>query len=80
MKNTQFEGLYNRDLPREYQMKRLRRVIQTELTQMQRETLVAYYFEKKTLPEIAWERGVHKSTVWRTLKRAEEKIRRVLQY
>ena len=80
MKNTRFDGLYNRDLPREYQMKRLRLVIQKELTQMQRETLVAYYFERKNLPEIARERGVHRTTVWRTLKRAEEKIRRVLQY
>lgn len=80
MKNTRFEGLYSRDLPREYQMKRLRNVIQRELTDLQRETLVAYYFDRKNLTQIARERGVHKSTVWRTLKRAEEKIRRVLQY
>ncbi|MBQ3192902.1 MAG: sigma-70 family RNA polymerase sigma factor [Oscillospiraceae bacterium] len=80
MKNTPFDKLCGRSLPREYQMQLLRRMIQTELTELQRQTLVAYYFDNKNLPRIAAERGVHKSTVWRTLKRAEDKIRRVLMY
>lgn len=80
MKSTQFERCLGHRLPREVQLHRLRQVIQRELTELQRYTLMAYYFEDRTLEQIARERSVSKSTVWRTLKRAEEKIRRVLQY
>ena len=55
-------------------------MIQEELTPLQRETLVAYYFQEQTLQQIAAERGVNKSTVCRTLHRAEEKLRRFLRY
>jgi RNA polymerase sigma factor (sigma-70 family) len=51
-----------------------------ELTQLQRETLLAYYFQEKSITEIAEERGVNKSTVCRTLHRAETKLRRYLKY
>lgn len=61
-------------------MKRLRRVVQEELTELQRYTLVAYYFRGKTLNRIAEERGVCKSTVCRTLHRAEEKLKKFLKY
>ena len=67
-------------LPREVQLKRVQRVIQEELTPLQRETLVAYYFQEQTLAQIAADRGVNKSTVCRTLQRAEEKLRRFLRY
>lgn len=62
------------------QLKRMRRIIQEELTQLQREAIVGVYFQNKTLTQIAEERGVCKSTVCRTLKRAEEKLRRFLKY
>jgi RNA polymerase sigma factor (sigma-70 family) len=55
-------------------------VIQEELTDLQREVLVAYYFQEVNIPQIARERGVNKSTVSRTLHRAEEKLRRYLKY
>ena len=55
-------------------------VIHQELTELQRYTILAYYFENKTLAQIAEERCVNKSTVCRTLKRAEDKLRRFLQY
>jgi RNA polymerase sigma factor (sigma-70 family) len=55
-------------------------VIQEELTPLQRETLSAYYFHRQTIPQIAAERGVNKSTVSRTLRRAEDKLRRYLKY
>ena len=55
-------------------------VIREELTELQRYTILAYYFENKTLVQIAEERSVNKSTVCRTLKRAENKLRRFLQY
>lgn len=80
MKNTLYEGYLGPRLPRQVQLKRVRRVIEEELTPLQRQTLVAYYFQEQTIPEIAAERGVNKSTVSRTLKRAEEKLRRYLKY
>jgi IS30 family transposase len=39
-----------------------------------------YYFHKMTIPQIAAKRNVHKSTVSRTLRRAEERLRRYLKY
>ncbi len=67
-------------LPREVQLERVRRVIQEELTPLQREALLAYYFQQRTITDIASERGVNKSTICRTLHRAEEKLRRYLKY
>ena len=61
-------------------MERIRRVIQEELTELQREVLVAYYFQEINIPQIARERGVNKSTVSRTLRRAEQKLKRYLKY
>ena len=80
MKNILYEGYLGPRLPREVQIKRVQRVIQEELTPLQREALVAYYFQEKTITEIARERGVHKSTVCRTLHRAEQKLRKYLKY
>ena len=67
-------------LPRDVQIKRVQRVIQEELTPLQRQTLMDYYFPKLTIPQIAANRGVYKSTVARTLHRAEDKLRRFLKY
>ena len=61
-------------------MERIRRVIQEELTELQREVLIAYYFQEINIPQIARERGVNKSTVSRTLRRAEDTLRRYLKY
>lgn len=80
MKNIRYEGYLGPRLPKEVQLKRVQRVIREELTQAQRETLMAHYFQKQTVTQIARERGVNKSTVSRTLKRAEEKLRRFLKY
>lgn len=80
MKSTLFNGLFLHQIPREQQIKRLKQVIREELTDLQRDTIQAYYFENKTLLQIAKERNVNKSTVFRTLKRAEDKLRRFLQY
>ena len=80
MKNILYEGYMGPRLPRDVQIKRVQRVIQEELTQVQREILTAYYFQEMTIAEIAESRGVHKSTVSRTLKRAELRLRRYLKY
>jgi RNA polymerase sigma factor (sigma-70 family) len=62
------------------QLKRIRNVIEGELTAPQREILLAYYFAQQTIPQIAKDRGVNKSTVCRTLHRAEDKLRKYLRY
>lgn len=80
MKNILCEGYLGPRLPRDVQLKRVHRVIEEELTPCQREILTAYYFQEQTVSQIAQERGVQKSTVSRTLHRAEEKLRRFLRY
>lgn len=80
MRNILYEGYQGPRLPREVQLKRVQRVIREELTPLQRETLLAYYFQEKSITEIAENRGVNKSTVCRTLHRAEAKLRRYLKY
>ena len=80
VRNIPYEGYQGIRLPRQVQMQRVNRVIREELTQLQRQTLIAYYFQEQTITQIARERGVHKSTVCRTLHRAEAKLRRYLKY
>ena len=80
MRNILYEGYQGIRLPREVQLKRVQRVIREELTPLQREALIAYYFQEQSITQIAEERGVNKSTVCRTLHRAEEKLRRYLKY
>ena len=80
MKNILYEGYQGIRLPKEIQLKRVQRVIREELTPLQREALLAYYFQEQTITQIAEARGVNKSTVCRTLHRAEEKLRRYLKY
>ena len=80
MRNILYEGYQGIRLPREVQLKRVQRVIREELTPLQREALIAYYFQEQSITQIAQERGVNKSTVCRTLHRAEEKLRRYLKY
>ncbi len=80
MRNIQFDGYLGPRLPRHVQLQRIQRVIQEELTELQRQTIVAYYFQELSIPQIATERGVNKSTISRTLHRAEDKLRRCLRY
>ncbi|MBR2928558.1 MAG: sigma-70 family RNA polymerase sigma factor [Oscillospiraceae bacterium] len=51
-----------------------------ELTPKQKEVLRLRYEEGKSARQIAKEQGVHPTTVQRTLARAENKLRRCLQY
>ncbi len=80
MKNTLYEGYEGPRLPKQLQLQRIRRVMLEEMTDLQRQTLTAYYFQQQSIPQIARARGVHKSTVSRTLRRAETKLRRYLKY
>ena len=79
-RNIPYEGYQGIRLPKEVQRKRVMEVIRRELTALQRETLLAYYIEELNIIQIAQRRGVHKSTVSRTLKRAEERLRKYLRY
>lgn len=67
-------------LPRQVQLRRIRRVIRDELTASQREILLAVYYGGKSQAQVAEERGVSRSTVCRTLHRAEARLRRFLRY
>jgi len=78
--NTRFNTRVQKYLPREIQMARLKAVIRLELTELQRYTVMAYYFQGQTLEQIARDRHVNRSTVCRTLHRAEKKLRRFLDY
>ena len=80
MKDILCEDYQGPRLPPKVQMERIRRVMEQELTQKQREVMLAYYFQDMTIPQIAQDRGVNKSTVCRTLHRAENKLRRYLKY
>ena len=80
MKSILSEEVCSVRLPREVQKKRLQRVLREELTEHQRQTLIAYYFQEQSVPEIARNRGGNKTTVWRTLRRAEERLQRYLRY
>ena len=80
MKSIRYDGYKGIRLPKHVQLQRVQNVIREELTELQRQTLTEYYFHEKTIPQIAEERGVNKSTVSRTLRRAEDKLRRYLKY
>ena len=47
MKDILYEGYEGPRLPPVVQLRRIRRVIEMELTQKQRETILAYYFPLK---------------------------------
>ena len=66
------------------QLARLRRnmrlVRERELTPRQQEMLHLYYDLGLSIPQIAREKGLNKSTVSRTLARGRERLKRYLQY
>ena len=62
------------------QQKRMMHVLNHALTDTQRDTLLAHYFENKPICQIARERGINRASVWRCLRRAEERMRRYLCY
>ena len=80
MRNTLFDGYLGPRLPRQTQLRRIHQVMDGELTPCQKRTLSDYYFRQLTVVQIAKEQGVHKSTVSRTLKRAENRLRKYLKY
>lgn len=80
MRHTDYDGYLGPRLSRQAQLRRIRLVIDTELTEAQRRVLDEYYMQKKNIPQIAREHGVNKSTICRTLQRAERRLRQYLKY
>ena len=80
MKNILYDNQWGLKLPRELQLRRIRRVMEQELTEKQRLYLHACYFENQSPSQIARLYGVHRSTILRTIARAEDKLRRHLTY
>lgn len=58
----------------------LKKIIDNELTPLQKSIIYQYYYENKNIPQIACESGVNKSSVCRTLKRARARIGNALKY
>ncbi len=56
------------------------RILRNELTPRQQQVLTDYYLGNQNMAELARRYGVAPSTVWRTLRRAESKFYRFLQY
>ena len=80
MKNTPYELFSNVQFPPEVQRRRVRMVIEHELTETQRRAILAHFFEGKTIRAIAQEQGVQPSSVWRAMQRGLRRMARCLRY
>lgn len=58
----------------------LSEIIKNELSPLQQSVIYGYYYEGKSVTDIAAERGVNKSSVSRCLKLARQKIGIALKY
>ena len=58
----------------------LAKALREEVTDRQRQVLFLYYVQGMNMRQIAEALGVERSTVSRTLKRGEERIRRRMRY
>ena len=58
----------------------LRQAREQELTPRQRQMLELYFDQGMTIPQIAEELGLNRSTVSRTLRRAKDRLYRCLRY
>lgn len=58
----------------------LRRAIDEELTECQRAAVCGFYYDGKSVTQMAIEQGVNKSTVSRNLKRGKEKLALAMRY
>jgi len=58
----------------------LMRCIREDVTPRQREVLLLYYFREMRQTDIAKQLGVARSTVSRTIRRGEQRLKRCLRY
>lgn len=68
------------DSSRSRLVRNLVRCIREEVSPRQREVLLMYYVRGLNQREIAMELGVNKSTISRTVKRGEQRLRQCLRY
>ena len=80
MRNTHYDNEFGLELSKDIQIQRLLRVMEAELTMKQQIYLSAYYFDELHPSQIARKYGVNRSTVMRTIHRAEDRLRRHLIY
>lgn len=80
--DTTFENLADTDniIPEEIlqsleKQRLVRQIIDTQLTEMQKLCIVAYYYNEQKQSEIAWELGIPENTVKTNLSRAKAKIK-----
>ncbi len=71
-------GSNNSDIKRMKQI--LSQALESELTPRQRECIVLYYYQNKTMSEVASDLSLSKSTVSRHLKAAKRKLQNVAKY
>ena len=58
----------------------VRAALQNELTERQQTCIHLYFFEKQTIPQIALQLGINKSTVSRHLAKGKKSIKKVVAY
>lgn len=80
MRNIPYELFSNVQFPPEVQRRRVRMVIEHELTETQRRAIVGHYFEGKSVRDIAREQGVQPSSVWKAMQRGLRRMARCLRY
>ena len=80
MFDTDLEESPRQGPSKEQMMEVLHQLLQDELTDLQRSAFVEFHFQGKNMAQIARDRGVYTSTVSRTLRRAEKKLKRFTKY
>ena len=80
MRSIPYELFSNVQFPPEVQRRRVRMVIEHELTETQRRAIVGHYFEGKSVREIAREQGVQPNSVWKAMQRGLRRMARCLRY
>lgn len=68
------------DQGRRRALKMMGMALREELTEKQLKYISAYHIEQLTMNEIGTRYGVNRSTVSRTIKRAQSKVKKVLRY
>ena len=58
----------------------LARAIREELTDLERENILLYYGQRINMVDIAAMKGVNPSTISRSIKSAEKKLKKVMKY
>ena len=80
MENIGYDTYFGIHLDKGTQRRRVRQAIRRELSPRQRTVIEGVYFEKLSQAEVARRLGLNRSTVCRTLHRAQSRLRRCLQY